>query len=264
MVAASSSHGWLFGAVVPRLSLIVIARNEEALIGRCLSSAAWVDEIVVVDNGSTDKTVEIARAHGAKVIEAPDWPGYGPQKNRALDAATGEWVLSLDADEWIELPLAAAIRAAIADPAAADGYEMPRRSRFCGRVVRHCGWWPDHVLRLFRRDRGRFSDNKVHERVVVAGRVARLDQPIEHDAIADLADARDKASRYAAAAAAELAEQGQRSSTAKALLRAGAAFLRTYVLRAGFLDGKTGMRVALYNTDYTYQKYICLAKIKGA
>ena len=109
----------------------------------------------------------------------------------------------------------------------------------------------------------RFSDNKVHERVVVVSRVARLDQPIEHDAIADLADARDKASRYAAAAAAELAEEGQSSSAVKALLRAGAAFLRTYILRAGFLDGKTGMRVALYNTDYTYQKWARLAKIKG-
>jgi glycosyltransferase involved in cell wall biosynthesis len=252
--------GWFSGAVVPRLSLIVITRNEQGSIERCLRSAAFADEIVVVDNHSTDKTVEIARSLGAKVIEAPDWPGFGRQKNRALEAATGDWVLSLDADEWIEQPLADEIRSAIAAAVAADGYEMPRRSRFCGKVVGHSGWWPDYVLRLWRRDRGRFIDVSVHERVEVRGRVARLSSPIEHEAIVDLADARDKARRYAGAAAAELASQGKRSSRAKAFARAGAAFFRTYVWRAGFLDGVTGYRVALYNSDYTYQKWVRLAE----
>ncbi|MEX2129663.1 MAG: glycosyltransferase family 2 protein [Xanthobacteraceae bacterium] len=245
---------------MPRLSLIVITRNEEASIERCLRSADFADEIVVVDNHSTDKTVDIARSLGAKVVEAPDWPGFGPQKNRALDAATGDWVLSLDADEWIEPALAAEIRAVVADPAAADGYEMPRRSRFCGEVVRHCGWWPDYVLRLWRRGRGRFVDVPVHERVVVEGKIARFRQPIEHEAIADLADARDKARRYAVAAASELAAQGKRSSRAKAVVRATAAFLRTFIWRAGFLDGMTGVRVALYNSDYTYRKWISVAE----
>jgi glycosyltransferase involved in cell wall biosynthesis len=234
--------------------LIVITRNEEASIERCLRSAAFVYEIVVVDNNSTDKTVEIARSLGAKVVKTVDWPGFGRQKNRALDLATGDWVLSLDADEWIEPPLAEEILAAIARPIA-DGYEMPRRSRFCGRVVRHCGWWPDHVLRLWRRGRGRFLDVSVHERVIVDGAVGRLKAPIEHNAIVDLADARDKARRYAAAAASELAAQGKRSSRAKAIVRATAAFLRTYFWRAGILDGVTGARVALYNADYTYQKW---------
>ncbi len=246
---------------MPRLSLIVIARNEEASIGRCLRSASFADELVVVDNGSTDKTVEIARALGARVVETPDWPGFGPQKNRALDAATGDWVLSLDADEWVEPPLAAAIQAVIADANAADGYEMPRRSRFCGEVVRHCGWWPDYVTRLWRRGRGRFADVPVHERVIVEGRVARLKQPIEHEAIVDLADARAKAARYARAAAGELAARGKKSSGAKAALRAAGAFLRTFVWRAGFLDGATGWRVARYNTDYTFQKWMRLAEL---
>ena len=137
---------------MPRLSLIVIARNEEAAIGRCLGSAAFADEIVVVDNDSSDKTVEIARSFRAKVIKASDWPGFGPQKNRALKAATGDWVLSLDADEWVGPALSAAIKRVMADLDAADGYEMPRRSRFRGAIVHHGGWWPDHVLRLFRRD----------------------------------------------------------------------------------------------------------------
>jgi glycosyltransferase involved in cell wall biosynthesis len=245
---------------VPRLSLIVISRNEEASIGRCLQSASFADEMVVVDNQSSDKTVEIALGLGAKVIQAADWPGFGPQKNRALDAATGDWVLSLDADEWIEPPLADAIKTAIADPNAADGFEIPRRSRFCGQVVRHCGWWPDYVTRLWRRDRGRFADVPVHERVIVEGRVARLKQPIEHDAIADIQDARDKAARYANAAAKQLAAQGKRSSPAKAFARAAGAFLRTYIWRAGFLDGATGWQVARYNTDYTFQKWARLAE----
>ena len=245
---------------MPRLSLIVITRNEEAAIGRCLRSASFADETVVVDNQSSDKTVEIALSLGAKVIRAADWPGFGPQKNRALDAATGDWVLSLDADEWIEPPLADAIKAAIADPDAADGYEMPRRSRFCGRVVGHCGWWPDYVTRLWRRGKGRFAEVPVHERVIVEGKVARLREPIEHDAIADPADARAKAARYATAAAEELAAQGKRSSRAKAVMRAAGAFLRTYVWRAGFLDGATGLAVARYNTDYTFQKWARLAE----
>ena len=252
MVAAFIQTG--LGALVPRLSLIVIARNEEGSIGRCLRSASFASETVVVVNHSTDKTAEIARSLGAKVIETQDWPGFGPQKNRALDAATGDWVLSLDADEWIEPALAQEIQAAIGRTDA-DAFEMPRRSRFCGEIVNHSGWWPDYVTRLWRRGRGRFADVAVHERVIVDGRTARLKQPIEHDAIADLDDARSKAARYAKAAAGELAVQGKRSSKAKAMLRSVGAFLRTFIWRAGFLDGATGWRVARYNADYTFRKW---------
>lgn len=243
---------------MPRLSLIVITKNEEASIARCLRSAAFADEIVVVDSGSTDKTVEVARSLGARVIETKDWPGFGPQKNRALDAAAGDWVLSLDADEWIEPPLADEIRAVLAraDAAdAADGYMMPRRSRFCGKIVSHCGWSPDYVLRLFRRAGGRFTDDKVHEHVDVQGRVEKLKNPIEHDSITDLADAEDKIERYALAAAGALKAKGKSSSALKARVRGLSAFLRTYILRLGFLDGKTGWRVANYNRRYTFEKW---------
>lgn len=240
---------------MPRLSLIVITKNEEASIGRCLRSVAFAGEMVVVDNGSADKTVEIARSLGARVIETTDWPGFGPQKNRALEAASGEWVLSLDADEWIEPELADEIRAVLARTDATDGYEISRRSRFCGRVVRHCGWSPDYVLRLFRRGRGRFSDDKVHEHVDVRGRVGKLKSPIEHDSITDLADAEDKIERYSEAAALALRAKGKSSSYLKARLRGLGAFLRTYVWRLGFLDGKTGWLVADYNRRYTFEKW---------
>lgn len=243
-----------------RLSLIVITKNEEASIGRCLRSVAFADEMVVVDNGSTDKTVEIARALGARVIEARDWPGFGPQKNRALDAATGDWVLSLDADEWVEAPLADEIRALVARANPADGYNIPRRSRFCGKVVHFCGWSPDYVLRLFRRERGRFSDDKVHEHVDVKGRIAKLKNPIEHDSITDLADAEDKIERYATAAAQALKAKGKKSSLLKAWLRGQGAFLRTYIFRLGFLDGITGWSVADYNRRYTAEKWRRVAR----
>ncbi len=238
-----------------RLSSIIITKNEEASLGRCLRSVAFADEIIVVDSGSTDKTAEIARAAGARVIETSDWPGYGPQKNRALAAATGDWVLSLDADEWIEPPLADEIRAMLARADAADGYEISRRSRFCGVVVEHCGWSPDYVLRLFRRDRGRFTDDKVHEHVEVQGRVAKLKHRLDHDSITDLADAEDKIERYAAAAALALRARGKSSNPLKAWLRGLGAFLRTFVFRLGFLDGATGWQVARYNQRYTFEKW---------
>jgi glycosyltransferase involved in cell wall biosynthesis len=244
---------------VPRLSLIVITKNEEEAIGRCLESVGFAGEIIVVDHGSTDRTAEIAEGLGARVISTADWPGFGAQKNRALEAASGDWVLSLDADEWIEAPLARLIEATIAQTDPADGFEMPRRSRFCGRIVRHCGWSPDYVLRLFRRDKGRFSDHIVHERLIVEGRVARLAEPIEHDSISSWADAEDKIERYAEAAARQMAEQGRRGSDFKASLRGATAFFKTYLLRAGFLDGRTGWMVAQYNRRYTEQKWRRLA-----
>ena len=175
--------------------------------------------------------------------------------------ATGDWVLSLDADEWIEPALAGEIRGAIARVDAADGYEIPRRSRFCGKIVRHGDWRGDRVLRLFRRGRGRFSDDKVHERVIVEGRIARLSSPLEHDSITDPADADEKIDRYATAAAAQLAAEGKTSSAAKAALRGWAAFLRGYLFRLGFLDGLTGLQVADYNRRYTYEKWARLAKL---
>ncbi len=246
---------------MPRLSLIVITKNEEAAIARCLRSANFADEVVVVDQASTDKTAEIARGLGARVIVPPDWPGFGPQKNRALQAATGDWVLSLDADEWIEPVLAAEIAAVLVNPYAADGYEIPRRSRFCGNIVNYGDWRGDRVLRLFRRARGRFSDDKVHERVIVEGRVARLTAWLDHDSITDLADAEAKIERYANAAAMQLAAEGKTSSIAKAALRGWTAFIRGYLFRLGFLDGRTGLEVADYNRRYTYEKWARLAKL---
>jgi glycosyltransferase involved in cell wall biosynthesis len=241
------------------LSLMVITRNEEASIARCLGSVPFASDIVVLDSGSTDRTREIASELGARVSESTDWPGFGAQKNRALERCTGEWVLSLDADEWLEPAVADEIRRVIADPTSADGYEIPRRSRFCGRIVRHSGWSPDYVLRLFRRDAATFSDDRVHERVLVRGRVAKLHHPIEHEAIVDMADARSKVSRYSAEAARQLFDRGSRSTRGYAIAHAGGAFLRSFLWRLGVLDGVTGLRVGWYVSAYTYRKWALLA-----
>ncbi len=244
------------------LSVILIARNEEASIGRALRSVAWADETIVVDSGSTDRTVAIARELGAKVVVTPDWPGFGPQKNRALELATGDWVLSLDADEWLTAASAEEIRRVMATGAAgAVAYRMPRRSSFCGRFMRHSGWWPDYVVRLFRRGSARFSDDIVHERVNVDGALGTLTEPILHETFVDLEDLVDKMNRYSTLTAQQLQQDGKTAGVAEALARALWAFIRTYVLRAGFLDGREGFMLALATAQGTYYRYVKLMQL---
>ncbi|MDF3036657.1 MAG: glycosyltransferase family 2 protein, partial [Paucimonas sp.] len=149
-----------------KLSVVIITKNEAANIGACLASVAFADERIIVDSGSTDGTIELARQAGATVIETADWPGFGPQKNRALDAATGEWIFSIDADERVTKELQDEILMVLGNARHA-AYEVPRLSSFCGRFIRHSGWYPDYIVRLFRKDSGRFSDHLVHERVLV-------------------------------------------------------------------------------------------------
>lgn len=238
------------------VSVIVITKNEAAAIGRCLASVSWADEIVVVDSGSTDNTVELARAAGAKVTVTCDWPGFGPQKNRALDLATGDWVLSLDADEWVSPTLAAEIRAAAKRADAPATFELPRLSSFIGREMRHSGWWPDYVARLFRRGAARFSNDLVHERLVATGAVGRLTEPLRHESFTSLEQVVDKMNRYSSASARMRVERGESGSVAGAVAHGLWAFIRTYVLRAGFLDGREGFMLAVANAEGTYYRYL--------
>ncbi len=245
----------------PKLSLIVITKDEEACIGRCLGSVPYADEIIVIDSGSRDRTVEIAQSLGAKVIVTPDWPGFGPQKARALALANGQWVLSLDADEWLDPSAIAPLQAAMADATPPAAYRLSRRSRFCGKIINHSGWSPDYVTRLFQRGHGRFSDDLVHERVIVDGDVRTAAFRIEHDSITSRADAEDKIVRYSSAAAAQMFSRGRRAGAAQASLHGVAAFIKAFVLRAGFLDGAAGWDVANYNRRYAYEKWRRLAEL---
>lgn len=220
------------------LSAFVITQDEELDLPACLASLdGLADDIVVVDSGSRDRTVTLARERGARVFERP-MTGFGTQKQFALEQTRGPWVLSIDADERVSPGLAAGIRSALGAPAA-DGYELRREIRFLGHTLRHGGLGDDWVLRLFRRDRGRFTDAAVHERVVVEGRVARLSGTLEHVPYRDVAEHADKSERYSVLAAREQFAHGRRWRSWHAL-RPGWELAVRYGLRLGFLDGAAG------------------------
>jgi glycosyltransferase involved in cell wall biosynthesis len=237
-----------------RLSVIIITRNEAANIGDCLDSLAFADERIVVDDNSTDATAEIAARKGVHVV-AHAFTGFGFQKNYALSLAQGDWVLSIDADERVTPSLRAEIEAAIGKPGP-DGYEFLRLSSFCGRVMRHSGWYPDYVLRLFRRGRARFSDDAVHERVICDGPVARLKESLLHTPVVRLEDALSRMDRYSTAGAEMLVASGRRVFFFSGISHGVWTFLRTYILRAGFLDGREGFLLAVANAQGAYYRYM--------
>ena len=241
-----------------KLSVIVITKNEEAAIGRCLESVQWADEIIVVDSGSTDRTLAIARQLGAQVHVTPDWRGPGPQRNRAIAHATRDWVLALDADEWVSSELRDEIRAVIDGPALHEAYRIPRLSSFCGRYMRHGGWWPDYVTRLFRRGSARYSDDLVHDHLLCEGSVGKLKHHLLHEAFCDLEEVLEKMNGYSTPGALMLHKKHRRGSLAVALAHGLWTFFRTYILRAGFLDGRYGFMLAIANTEGTYYKYLKL------
>jgi glycosyltransferase involved in cell wall biosynthesis len=238
------------------LSAIVITKNEETSIRRCLESVAWADEIVVVDSGSTDHTVGICEELAAKVHSTADWPGFGAQKNRALDLAHGDWVLSLDADEWLSPGLQSEIRATVAGPEDHAAYRIPRLSSYCGRFMRHSGWWPDHVPRLFRRGHARFSDDLVHEKLIVRGSIGTLSQLMLHESFASLEEVLDKVNHYSSAGARMMVADGIAGSLTSAVAHGVWTFMRTYVLKAGFMDGREGFMLAVSNAEGVYYRYL--------
>ena len=240
------------------LSGIVITKNNERTIARCIESLTWADQIVVVDSGSTDGTLQICRDLGAQVHTTADWPGHGPQKNRALERATGDWVISVDSDEWVTPELRAEVERTLARADVKAGYAVPRRSSFCGRFMRHSGWWPDYVVRVFRRDAGRFTDDHTHERLVVTGSVGRLREPIMHEAITDLDQMIGKMNAYSTSSAHMKHAEGRRAGLVTAVLHGAWAFFRTYVLRLGFLDGREGFMLAVANAEGSYYRYLKL------
>ncbi|MBI4589758.1 MAG: glycosyltransferase family 2 protein [Candidatus Rokubacteria bacterium] len=233
------------------LSVVVITWNEEERLRPCLESAAWADEIVIVDAESTDKTVQVAREFTDRIWVRP-WPGFAAQKNFALEQAAGEWLLSLDADEQVTPELKREIEGVIARSGPADGYAIPRKNFFWGAWARHGGLYPDYQLRLFRRGKGRFVARAVHESVAVQGPVGRLEAPLLHRSYRSLEEFIERSNRYSTLAAQEWIRSGGTVGWADLVVRPLARFLAMYVLRGGFLDGRRGLLLAGLYAHYVF------------
>ncbi|HYB20717.1 MAG TPA: glycosyltransferase family 2 protein [Thermodesulfobacteriota bacterium] len=245
-----------------KISVAIITKNEGQNIRECLESVKWADEIVVVDNGSTDETLKICGEYRARVFPE-DWKGYSDQKNSAIEKTRNEWVLSLDADERIGPELRQEIEGALQGNPSVDGYFIARKNFFLGRWIRHCGWYPDLNLRLFRKSRGRFQERAVHEKVDLQGKSATLKNPLIHETYRSLSDFFQRMDRYSTLAAREMSREGRRCRFIDVLFRPPLTFLQMYVLRAGFLEGYFGFLLSILYSFYNFAKYNKLKELEG-
>jgi glycosyltransferase involved in cell wall biosynthesis len=242
-----------------RISACIIARDEADRIGPCLDSVAFCDEILVLDSGSTDGTQDLCRAAGARLVET-DWPGWVAQKNRAVDAARHDWILSLDADERVDAELRAAVErlraGALADEAAPRAFEVTRKVFYLGRWILHGGWYPEWRIRLFHRGHARWGGIDPHDRVEARGRVGRIRAGnLEHFTYRSMEDHLRQMILFTGEAARQMHARGRRAHLADLLLRPAWRFFHVYVLRLGFLDGMPGFLVARLGATFTFLKY---------
>ncbi len=238
------------------LSVVIITLNEEANLARTLASVTWADEIVILDSGSTDRTREIAESFHTKFY-CESWKGFAAQKNSALQKASGEWILSLDADEEVEPALAQEIKQTMADNSSAAGFWIPRKNFFLNRWIRRGGFYPDPKLRLFRRGAGVFEDRLVHEDLRLQGRTASLKNHLLHHAYPTLDSYLEHMNRYSSLGAQMVTAKHSRAgfSFVDIVIRPRLTFFYNYVLRGGFLDGREGLLLHLYHASYVSWKY---------
>lgn len=243
------------------LSVAIITKNEEENLRACLQSVAFARQIVVVDSGSTDATLRIASEFGCDIY-SEKWLGFGPQKQLAIDRCREPWILVLDADERIPQATAEVIKAVVTNPGSQDaGFSFPRKNYFQGRWIKHAGWWPDRIIRLFRRESGWMTPTMVHEAVEVNGSVGVLDVPIEHFTESRLSRIIQKIDKYSTLGAEEAFKDGKRSSTGAAFLRAFLTFFQDYFLRGGIFDGIPGLTLAVTDSINKFFKYAKLNEL---
>ena len=246
---------------VPNLSVTIITLNEADHIGAAIDSASWADEVIVVDAGSTDGTVDLARARGVTVATRP-WTGYVDQKNYAAGLARNDWIFSLDADERITPALETEIRALLAGEPASRGYSVPRVTFHLGRWIRTTDCYPDFQTRLYDRRAARWRGKYVHESVAVDGAPGRLTSELQHYSFRDLRDQLDRINQYSTLAARQMHEAGRRAGPFDLLVHPPAAFLRNYVLRRGFLDGTAGLTLSAVNAYAVFAKFAKLWELQ--
>ena len=245
-----------------KISAIIITKNEEHSIRECLESISWVNEIIIVDSGSKDKTLKICKEFGAKIFVKP-WLGFGFQKNTALKLAQFKWVLSIDADEIITSKLKNEIIAIVKSKFPAEAYSIPRRSFYCGKLIRFSGWQSDFVVRLFQKKFCKFSNDLVHEKVLVSGTVVKIKSHMIHNAFENFEEVIKKINIYSSLGASMLHKKNKTSSLKKALFHAFWIFIKTYFIKLGFLDGRSGLMLAISNAEGTYYRYIKLMMLNS-
>jgi len=244
------------------LSVIVITHNEEKNIEVCLQSVVWAREIIVVDSQSTDRTVELAKTFTKKIF-IKEWMGYAGAKNFALDNATFDWILWLDADERVTPELASEIKSIVHNNAYDyTGFEVARRAYFLGKWIKHCGWYPGYVVRLFKRVKVRFNDSRVHEKVDINGTIGRLKHDLLHYTDDTLYHYLEKFNMYTTLAAADMKQAGKRFSLYDIIVRPPFLFFKMYIIRRGFLDGMHGLVLAMLSASYVFVKYAKLRELE--
>lgn len=246
---------------MPKVSVTIITLNEAEHIAAAIDSAAWADEIVLVDSGSTDTTIEIARAKGVTLLSR-EWSGYVDQKNFAAERASHDWIFSLDADERIPPALAGEIRTIVANEPPMRGYRMPRVTYHLGRWVRTTDFYPDYQTRLYDRRAGRWRGKYVHESVTVTGPVGQLRHELEHYSFRDIRDQLDRINHYTTLAARQLHESGRRAGPLDLVVHPPLAFFRNYLLRRGILDGTTGLTISAMNAYSVFLKFAKLWELQ--
>ncbi len=239
------------------LSVVLIVKDEAENLERCLETATWADEIVVLDSGSTDATLEIARRYTDKVFVEADWQGFGIQRQRAQAHASGDWILMLDADERITPELRTSIEAVLQAGDRSAAYDIARLSFVFGRFIRHSGWYPDYVTRLYPREKAGYNDSRVHEKLELPPGMPKrvIDGDLIHYTYRDLNHYLVKSAHYAEAWAVQRHERGKRASLLQAFIHGLGCFVKMYIVRAGFLDGRQGLLLALLSAHSTFVKY---------
>ena len=242
------------------LSVAIITKNEEEMLAGCLESVSFADDIVVVDSESTDRTETIAREFNCRVFVEP-WKGFGPQKMSAVEKCRHNWVLTLDAYERVPEETRDQIITVINRTSDADAYSLPIKAYFNGKWIRHCGWWPDEKVKLFKKDTCTVSNRAVHEGVEVRGIKKKLSAPLVHYPTSQIRKVMAKMNLYSSLGAEELLKAGKKATFSKAIFHAIASFTKSYILKLGIFDGGEGFFISLTGSVTTFYKYVKLIEL---